>query len=94
MSALDPRDARRFSGASDPLARWDGRWTVPKPADYVPGLYKMHQLRARWVLSAGAALTVADARLLQTVAYQAAAPSNLQRFWLERLEREHLRMAA
>ena len=77
MSALDPREAGRFSSAIEPLRRWDGRWTVPKPDDYLPGLYRMHQLKARWVLSAGAALTEADARLLQTIAYQAAPETSL-----------------
>lgn len=76
--------------APDPLARWDGQWTVAKPADYVPGLYCMHQIEARWILRYARALTEADARLLQTVALQSTPLSRLQKHWLERLERDHM----
>jgi hypothetical protein len=80
--------------APDPLALWDGRWTVAKPADYVAGLYRMHQVAARWLLKNAERLTEADARLLQAVAYQAAPLSNLQRYWLERIESEQAQRKA
>lgn len=72
----------------DAMDRWDGRWTVPKPADYTPGLYRVHQIEARNLLKQRNSLTKWEATFLQAVAYQFGTLSPGQRYWLARLERE------
>ena len=76
--------------ARDPNAPWDRQWRVAKPDDYVPGLYRLHQIGAFDVLRKGYGLTEWEAEFLQLVAYQSGPLSTLQRYWLERIERERL----
>ena len=78
----------------DANAPWDRQWRVPKPGDYTPGLYRMHQVVAFDLLRSCAGLTEWEATFLQTIAYQGADLSEMQRFWLARIELEHGRLAA
>ena len=80
--------------ARDPNAAWDGVYRTAKPADYVAGLYMVHQLDADHLLKTARGLTHWEAEFLQTVRYQGRPLSDLQRFWLDRLEREYSRRAA
>jgi hypothetical protein len=92
MTALDPAETRRLiAGVVEPLAPWDGRCTVAKPADYIPGLYRIHQLIAFDLLRSSARLTNWEAALLQTVAYRSGSLSELQSFWFNKVERDHTR---
>jgi hypothetical protein len=72
-------------------APWDGRRTIAKPADYIPGLYRIHQLIAFDLLRSRARLSNWEAALLQTVAYQSGSLSELQSFWFNKVERDHTR---
>lgn len=67
---------------------WDGRWTVEKPSDYIPGLYRFHQIEARGILKRAKSLTKWEAALLQSLAFQDKDLSPAQRYWLGRLDRE------
>lgn len=74
----------------DPNGAWDRVWRVPKPAEYIPGLFRPHQIDAFGLLRSRCPLTEWEAQFLQIVAYQVGDPSSLQRFWLRRIEREQL----
>lgn len=78
----------------DGLQPWDGVWRVERPADYQPGLYRVHQIEARDLLKTARGLNEWEARFLQTVAYQARDLSPLQSHWLRRVVRDHERRAA
>ena len=82
MIALDP-----LATANQP---WDGRWSVSRPADYVPCLYRMHQLTARDLLRLGFRLTGWEATFLQTLVFQSKSLTEMQTALLRRIEQDHL----
>lgn len=81
---------------ADVLARkpWNGTWSVQKPAEYVDGLYRLHQVVAHGFLKSGTPLTEWECMFLQTVARQPGDLNDIQHYWLNRLERELTREAA
>jgi hypothetical protein len=76
--------------AGDPNGAWDRSWRVARPADIVDGLYRLHQLDALYLLRCGCPLTEWEAEFLQIVLYRAEKPSNIQHYWLRRIERDAL----
>lgn len=72
------------------LARrpWNRKWQVETPADYVPGLYRLHQIVAHGFLQSGTPLTEWESMFLQTIARHPRDLSETQTYWLNRLERE------
>lgn len=83
-----------MSAPLDGLQPWDGIWRVKRPADYTPGLYRVHQIEARDLLKTADGLSEWEAQFLQTVAYQTNDLKPLQSHWLRRVVREHERAAA
>lgn len=73
---------------ADALRPWDGRWFADLPK---PGLrfFSLDQFTAKQILRGRKGLTVADARLLQAILVHEGDLSPGQRYWLERLAREH-----
>lgn len=80
--APEPHDAVRLSGRRQP------------PADYVRGLYRLHQITAHQLLRSGHPWTEWEAAFLQGLAWQVAAPSPSQRDKLRELEAVAERRAA
>lgn len=73
---------------------WNGVWTVEASPDYVPGLYRMHQVIAHGFLKSGTALTEWECSFLQALARQPADLSETQSYWLRRIERDLMECAA
>ena len=73
---------------------WNGRWSVSRPDDYIPGLYRIHQLTARHLLWLGSRLSGWEATFLQTLAYQSKELSEMQAALLRRIERDLSEVAA
>lgn len=73
---------------ADALRPWDGRCFADLPE---PGLrfFTLEQLTAKQILRGRKGLTVADARLLQAILVHDGELGPGQRYWLERLAREH-----
>lgn len=73
---------------ADALRPWDGRWFYELPE---PGLrfVSPDQHTAQQILRGRRGLTVADARLLQAIFVHEGELSPGQRYWLQRLAREH-----
>jgi hypothetical protein len=88
MSALDQES---IAHANQP---WDGIWRVRKPATFIAGLYRLHQVTAFQLLQSGAPLTNWEAALLQTIVYEAGDLAGLQRHWLWSVSEQHEEMAA
>lgn len=76
----------RLSNA--PRKPWNGVWTVPKPADYVDGLYRLHQVIAHGFLRSGQPLDEWECSFLQRLARQPGDLNNLQTYWLGRIEQD------
>ena len=76
-----------IANANEP---WNVQWSVSRSADYIPGLYRMHQLVSRDLLQLGSRLTGWEAAFLQTLTFQSNAPTKTQAMWLRRIERDHL----
>lgn len=81
-----------MNAARDPLQHgaepWDGVWRVERPADYLPGLYRMHQLVAHDLLTQAKGLSEWQAALLQVIRYQSKPLTPTQRHYLDRFEKE------
>lgn len=67
---------------------WNGVWTVKASPDYIPGLYRMHQVIAHGFLKSGTPLTEWECNFLQTLALQPAELLDIQSHWLNRIERD------
>ncbi|MXO63434.1 hypothetical protein [Qipengyuania oceanensis] len=81
MSTLDLEHA---------LKPWDGStWFVEQPADFVRGLYRLHQIEAHDLLMSGRGLSNWAAGFLQQLYYQSKPPTQTQWFWLRKLDQEH-----
>ena len=76
--------------ARDPNGAWDRQWRVPRPAAFLDGLYRMHQLEALHMLRSQCPLTEWEAEVLQRILYAPGDISDLQRHWLRRIERDAL----
>lgn len=67
---------------------WDGVWTVKASPDYIPGLFRMHQVIAHGFLKSGLPLTEWECQFLQALARQPSVLSETQSYWLGRIERD------
>ena len=82
---IAPTNQFDFENALKP---WDGVWRVERPADFVPRLYRFHQVRAHDLLKRNPGLTEWDAHLLQVLYFKRQTLSPGQTYWLDRIERE------
>lgn len=73
---------------------WNGQWSVSRPLDYIPCLYRMHQLIARDLLKLGSRLTGWEASFLQTLVFQSKDLTETQAALLRRIEQDHGREVA
>jgi hypothetical protein len=73
---------------------WDRVRRLPAPEDYVPGLYRVHQVIADHLLRECPNLTNWEARLLQVIRYQSRDLGPVQRHHLLKLEQRADRRAA
>ena len=72
------------------LSQWDGRTQyVARPADFVEGVFRLHQIEARDLLRLGSRLNEWEASILQALYYQGAEPSEAQAYWLSRIAEVH-----
>jgi hypothetical protein len=67
---------------------WDGVRRMKKPAGYVPGLYRLHQLDAEYLLRSGATWFTWAANILQAIAYQDGPLSPAQEHYLRQFTNE------
>jgi hypothetical protein len=65
---------------------WDGVRRVQPPADYIRGLYRMHQLVADDLLRQCRSLSNWEATFLQVVRYQGGTLTPAQRHYLGKIE--------